>query len=278
MLDPAATGLPAHIAGKLSEWNHTIATVRGQFEHVLLQSLKHSEPIIAAIQGDVAPLDRIWGPMEGELERAQHALSDCWRRTSASLAREESLTWQVLSGEENRLAMELVELSLALTAAHRQVKARAAQAMLQHALRDDARSRYCGGCGSPLVNTLVGQSQNYSCTSCGFSQCLEPGPAFRSFAVAAARWVGEWDAFGHWQAMCRAEAQIETYRDSRDVPMDLLHYFNAAAENYWRTCLAVEAHLVPEMAKHVPAKLDASMRPARKVLRSHWQWRAFEEG
>ena len=94
---------------------------------------------------------------------------------------------------------------------------------------------------------------------------------------SVARWVGEWDAFGHWQDMKRAEMRIGRYRHTKDVPMALLHDFHAAAQNYWETSLAVEAQLVPHLVAHLPTTIDARMKVVRRILRDHWQWRAFEE-
>jgi hypothetical protein len=94
---------------------------------------------------------------------------------------------------------------------------------------------------------------------------------------SVARWVGEWDAFGHWQNMKRAEMRIGRYRHTKDVPMALLHDYRAAAQNYWEMSLTVEAQLVPHLVAHLPKTIDARMKEARRLLRDHWQWRAFEE-
>ncbi len=102
--------------------------------------------------------------------------------------------------------------------------------------------------------------------------------AFRVFAASGARWVGEWDGFQSWAAMSRYEMQIQKFRKTRDVPMELLHNYNNAATNYWNVVFGSEAQLVPAMAGHAPSKVDAHLKPTRKLLRSHWQWREMEEG
>ena len=43
------------------------------------------------------------------------------------------------------------------------------------------------------------------------------------------------------------------------------------------TALGIEAKMVPHLEPHLPNTLDARMKEARKVLRHHWQWRAYEE-
>ena len=57
-----------------------------------------------------------------------------------------------------------------------------------------------------------------------------------------------------------------------------VHNYNNAATNYWNVVFASEAQLVPAMAAHAPSKIDAHLKPTRKLLRSHWQWREMEEG
>ena len=48
--------------------------------------------------------------------------------------------------------------------------------------------------------------------------------------IQVARYIGEWEAFGHWQDMKRAEMRIGLYEKTRDVPMELLHEFHRSAQ------------------------------------------------
>jgi len=263
---------------EIEEWNASIERIKRQFERVLVQALERSGPLVAAIETDLSPIEQVWGPLERELDNVQRSLSKAWKRPYVVLSKDPTVGEPRLAIQENKLYLESNELELAFQAAYRQVKAQAAQAMMQFALHRDARTRYCSACGSGLTTVLIGQAQNIECPYCGVMQMVEPGQAFRVFAAAAARWVGEWDAFPYYQIMKRAEVRIGRYRSSKDVPMDLLHEFHDAAQSHWRTALGVEAHLVPHMASHVARTVDARMIGARRLLRQHWQWRAFEEG
>lgn len=94
----------------------------------------------------------------------------------------------------------------------------------------------------------------------------------------AALWAGEWQAFPDYCTMIRLEQKIQQFRKTKDVPMELLHEFNDAAQRCWSTTYGVEAQHVPAMASHLERKIDSRMKYARKLLRNHWQWRAMEEG
>lgn len=267
----------AVVQRRLCEWDAAIVRIRGEFETMVVEALGHSEPLLACVQTDIEPLEQLWESAERQLEKSQRALANAWNGPYSALYGDAAVTEQQLAAEEDKLYIQSTELELALQAAFRQVRARAAQAMMQYALHQDAGSRYCLGCGSGLVMCLVGQAQNIQCPSCGLAQVAEPGQAFRIFAGSAARWVGEWDGFVHYQGMRRAETRISRYRNTKDVPMPLLHEFSNAATQYWQTSLGVEAHLVPHLAKHAPATVNARLKDARRLLRNHWQWRAYEE-
>ena len=101
--------------------------------------------------------------------------------------------------------------------------------------------------------------------------------AFRMFASVGALWVGEYDGFASWAAMLRHELQIQKFRKTKDVPMELLHNYNNAATQYWNIVFGSEAQLVPAMAGHAPTKVASRLKETRKLLRSHWQWREMEE-
>ncbi len=95
--------------------------------------------------------------------------------------------------------------------------------------------------------------------------------------IQVAHCIGEWQAFEHWREMKRAEMRIGRHRKTQDVPMDLLHALNLAAKQYWETALGTEAELVPHLRAHLPKTIDARMKGTRRILRDHWQWRAYED-
>lgn len=261
---------------KVTEWDASIAQITSDFETKLIEAIRQCEPLIASTQSDLSPIDECWGAVDLELERAKKALNRAWSSPNTILSRDPVVSESQHTFQETKLYEGECELELAYQAAYRQVRARAAQAMMQYALDRDACSRYCIGCNQALATVLVGQAQNIQCPHCFVAQTVEPGQAFRVFALAAARWVGEWDAFPHYQTMQRAKQRIERFRNSQKVPMELLHEFHDAAQSYWQTALGVEAHLVPQKTNHLESAIDANMKGARRLLRHHWQWRSFE--
>ncbi len=255
-----APPLPAQIRDKTT-WTALRDRTRAELEERLVQALSDSEPIIAATETDLSAIDQLWDRVDGALHKIQRSLERGWDR---------------LQVDQRALHEELTELELAFEAGRRQARAGAAQAMMQFALHRDARTRHCGACGGGLASILVGQAQNIECPRCHTPQTVEPGQAFRVFAAAGARWVGEWDAFPHYQVMKCAQVRIECYRHTKDVPMTLLREFHSAARAYWHTAIGVEAHLVPHLRLHVENLVTARMKRARRLLSEHWQWRAYE--
>jgi hypothetical protein len=259
------------------EWDNRIAQIQNEFSLVLAEAVAQSAPIIDAIQDSFTELERHWIPAGQEKDRAQAAVDRVWNSLSRAINKEheseEDRNFQMHKSEFGSL-----EIEIAYEAAFREVRARAAQVMLNYALHSDARSRNCTGCGQPITSILIDRAQNIQCPACSTPQTVEPGVAFRVFATCGALWVGHWDGIHSWATMCRCELQIQKFRKTRDVPMELLHNYNNAATTYWNVVFGSEAHLVPAMAAHAPAKIDAHLKPTRKLLRSHWQWREMEEG
>ena len=283
---PPAHAAPAQGAPPMSfqppavcaDWDRFIAEVQGRLQELLQQKVAESEPLIAAVQGDTQALMLLWGAVEHQMQNLQEEISDRWDEVCDELADDESASEELVNAEGQKRDLGNLELELAYLGAYREVCARAAKKMMDWALNEDARTRFCSECGGPLVSFLIGQAQNIQCPACGADQTVEPGQSFRMFAASGARWVGEWDAFPHFQAMKRFECQIQQYRNSQDVPLELLKSYHDAAQEYWGTAFGVEAQLVPQMAKDIPNKVAAMMKGAQKLLRQHWQWRSFEEG
>ena len=258
------------------EWDQRLAQIQQEFSQVLAEAVAQSAPLIDAVQNDFSEIERHWRPAEQEKDRAQAAITRVWNSSSRAINREHESD-EARDFQMNKADYATLEIEIAHQAAYREVRARAANAMLQFALHSDARSRHCTGCGQPITSILIDRAQNISCPGCGAPQTVEPGNAFRMFAAAGALWVGEYDGFPSWAAMCRYELQIQKFRKTRDVPMELLHNYNNAATHYWTTVFGSEAQLIPAMAAHAPIKTAARLKETRKLLRSHWQWREMEE-
>ncbi len=257
-------------------WQGEIATIRGQFQTYLQEVLRQSEAEMGQVQTEFSVLDHLWNPAERSLAQAQQELTHAWNRAKTALARDPLVTEEHADFELDRYEAETDELEFDYQEVLRNARAQAANAMMQFALHSDARTRYCVGCQTPLVNVLIGQTQNMRCPSCGVEQEVSPGTAFRMFAVNGARWVGDHQAFPYWRTMTRAETRIQNYRDNRLVPLDLLKEYHDAAQACWGTVFGVEAQLVPQGVHHVEGKVKMHMKPVIQLLRSHWQWREFE--
>jgi len=268
---PVATG-PAQ---SVLTWHGEISEVRQGFQRYLEQASSESEADIASMGNNLAVLQKVWDPAERELEVAQKNLTHAWNRAKSAMGREKLDKLQ-RDQRDNLYDVETGELEFDFEQAHRNARAQAANALMQSALHSDARSRVCVSCHQPMVNLLVGQAQNMNCPACGTAQTVEPGNDFRMFAASAALWVGEWEAFGSWRNMKRAEILIQQYHDRVDVPLDLLKEFHDAAQVCWGTTFGVEGQLVPQGASHIPRKVEARMKDAFRLLREHWQWREFE--
>lgn len=252
-----------------------VAQLRSAFAGYLQQKSEESSPLLESMGNNLSALDQVWNPAEQELEQATLNLKHAWNRASSSLTRERGSQEQK-GGLDRRYEVEKAEMEFDFTRAFRHVRALAANALMQRALHTDARTRVCVSCAQPMVNLLVGQSQNMNCPACGVMQLVEPGNDFRLFAVSAALWVGEWDAIEHWLAMKRTEVQIRQYRERAQVPLPLLQNYHNAAQACYSTTFGVEAQLVPPKAAHIPRQMKAHMKDVNRLLRDHWQWREFE--
>ena len=91
--------------------------------------------------------------------------------------------------------------------------------------------------------------------------------------AGCAIYVGQSRAQDDWETMTRAENEINSFRDRKDVPMPLLERYHDAAQRYWTVVLETEAELVPVNKPHVAAKIERYMKDVQKLLRQHWQWR-----
>ncbi len=274
---PAASPMQQGPMPSALAWDASIAQVQQEFSQVLAQAVASSAPFIDAIQTDYGELERHWAPMDRELDNAKDAISRIWNSTQRVLMREHEEE-EAREFQANKRDFGRLELEIAHQAALREVRARASQVMLNFALHSDARSRQCTSCGQAITSVLIDRAQNIACPACQAPQTVEPGMAFRVFATVGATWVGQWDGFPYWATMVRLELQIQNFRNTKDVPMAMLHEYNNAAYHYWSLAFGSEAQLVPAMAGHMQNKIDGQMKPVRKLLRSHWQWREMEEG
>jgi DNA-directed RNA polymerase subunit RPC12/RpoP len=259
------------------ELDQRIAQIQQEFSAVLGQAVAASEAIVAATQSDFTELERLWRPVDAERDKAQAGMTRSWNACSRAINREHESD-EARDYQMNKCDFASLEIEIAYQGALREVRARAAQAMLNFALHSDARSRACTACAQPITSILIDRAQNIQCPACGAPQLVEPGMAFRVFASVGALFVGHYDGMHSWADMERYEMRIQKFRKTKDVPMQLLHDYHNAALNYWTVVFNSEAQLVPAMAGHAPGKIEAYMKPVRKLLRSHWQWREMEEG
>ena len=217
---------------------------------------------IAATRTDTAWIDRRFLALDRQAEGA------------ATLVRN---TWSRLLDRGAAPALELDRATLDITLVrehgHRWLRAQAAHAMMNFALYQDARTRFCGGCGASLGPLLVSQAHEIRCAACGRLQLVEPGQAFRLFASFAARWVGEGDGFPQYAAVRHLELEIDAERDTSRVPLELLRSYHQASAQYVSTVLVVEGMLVPEHQPHMPLQHRALMVDANRRLSRFWQWR-----
>lgn len=274
---PAPAAAPGGPMPSAIELDQRIEQIRQEFAAVLGQAVAASEATVAATQNDFSELERLWRPVDAERDKAQAGMTRSWNACSRAINREHESD-EARDYQMNKCDFASLEIEIAYQGAIREVRARAAQAMLNFALHSDARSRSCTACAQPISSILIDRAQNIQCPACGAPQLVEPGMAFRVFAAVGALYVGHYDGMHSWADMERYEMQIQKFRNTKDVPMELLHNYHSAAQNYWSVVFGSEAELVPAMAAHAQSKIDAHMKASRKLLRSHWQWREMEEG
>ncbi len=140
--------------------------------------------------------------------------------------------------EGNKRDLTNCQLEIRGGRAHQGTLARAAEVMRQRALRDP-----------------------------------EPDQALRMFGAGGGVVLAEYAAVEHWAAMKWALTQIHSFRNKKDVPMELLSHYQEAVTQYWRVRLTVEAEHAPIQQQYVAGKLDSYVKDATKVLRQHPQWR-----
>ena len=119
---------------------------------------------------------------------------------------------------------------------------------------------------------------NVECGYCRAVNTIEPGRELRMFAAVGAMALAERQALDLWEAMTRTHNQISSYRDRKDVPLDLLRQYERAGRGYYTTRVTAEADYAPEQRPFVAQKIDSYMKSVHKTLRQHWQWREFAGG
>lgn len=224
-------------AAVIEKWDRAIAKVQARLDAVLNEALEASEPLIAATQADMGPLTRLWSAVEAKKHRHSDKIASKWDSISDELSELDELPAAIMDQEGDKRDLAHCEIDVRYHRAYRDVMARAAANM----------QRWAATSGDPAA------------------RCL--------FVGSGALCLGQQAAFDAWEAMTRAETRMGQYRKSRAVPMSLLEQYEAAATEYWTTLLNVEAQHVPEIAQHVPLKLQGYLKTVNRTLRQYWQWR-----
>jgi hypothetical protein len=171
------------------------------------------------------------------------------------------------------------EIDIRYTRAYRLAVAAAADVLRHRAVAADAHACPCRRCGAPLDRIrLSGVARNVECGYCRAVNTIEPGRELRMFAAVGAMALAERQALDLWEAMTRTLNQINSYRDRKDVPLELLQQYERAGRGYWTERLTAEADFAPEQRPFVTEKIESYMKSVHKPLRQHWQWRQLADG
>lgn len=235
--DAEVAAQTAEAAAVVARWDKAIAKIQARFDEVLQQALTESEPLIAATQTDLGPVTRVWNGVEAKKHKHCDKISDRWDRICDDLAELDELPDELIDREGDKRDRANCEIDVRYHRAYRDVMARAAEQMQQWAATS-------GDANAQAI-----------------------------FAGSGALCLAQRAAFDSWATMKRAETEMNSYRNKRDVPMTLLEEFSDAARAYWETLLTVEADQVPEIRQHVPMKLAGYTKTIEKTLRQYWQWR-----
>jgi hypothetical protein len=263
----------------IQRWDALIAEVLGRFDVILAKASAASQPLLENVVDDLSQLTLPWTAVEQQKHRYGEEISDGWDEVSDQLSEVGGLPEGVMDQQGKKRDQATCELAIRYQRAYSGVMAAAADRMRAHALAADARRSYCPSCGAAMdrVNP-VSQALNVECPYCNALVSVEPGAALRMFASGGALFLGEREAFPAWEAMTRAETQMKQYRNRKDVPLELLQHYEAAARAYWTTRLTVETSFVPEQAPYLESKVQRYVGDVHKQLRGYWQWRQAQAG
>ncbi len=225
------------LAHVVSRWDATLASILTQFDAVLAHAMTTSEPLLATIRDSIAPLERIWSPVQAQLHRCTDQVSEAWDAAGDELSEVDGLPDEAMWAEGCKRDATSTELEIRHGRARAATFARAAVAM--HAAAQ--------GSGDP------GQ--------------------MRIFAATGGVLLAEHAAIENWAAMLVAKNQIHAYRDKRAVPLELLGYYEAVANNYWRIRESVQAEHEPALRSYLQVKLERHAKDVHKFLRGFPQYR-----
>ena len=263
----------------IERWNAAIADVLVRVDATLADASAGSQAVIAHIGSDLTPLVQPWGAVEHQMHQYREQLAETWLRISDELAGAGGLPDGVMWREGAKRNWATSEIDIRYTRAYRLAVAAAADVLRHRAVAADAHDSPCRRCGALLDRIrLSGVARNVECGYCRAVNTIEPGRALRAFAAAGALALAERQALDRWEAMTRALAQINHYRERKDVPLELLREYERAGRGYWTERLTAEADFAPEQRPFVAEKIESYMKSVHKTLRQHWQWRQLADG
>jgi phage FluMu protein Com len=206
-------------------------------------------------------------------------IAQTWLRISDELSAADDLPEGVVWREGAKRNWATSEIKIRYTRAYRLAVAAAADVMRDRAVAADAHARPCRRCGALLDRIrLSGMALNVECGYCRAVNTIEPGRELRAFAAVGAMALAERQALDLWEAMTRTLAQINSYRERKEVPLELLREYERAGRGYWTTRLTAEADYAPEQRPFVTQKIESYLKSVHKTLRQHWQWRQLADG
>jgi hypothetical protein len=263
----------------IERWNAAIADVLARVDALLADASAGSQALIANIGSDLTPLVQPWGAVEHQTHLYREQIAETWLRISDEFSAVDGLPDGVMWREGAKRNWATKEIEIRYTRAYRLAVAAAAEVMRQRALQADARTCLCRRCGAPLDRIrLSGMALNVECGYCLAVVTIEPGLALRAFAAVGAMALAEREALHLWEAMTRALTRINSYRERKDVPIELLREYERAGRGYWTKRLTTEAEFAPEQRPFVTQKIESYMKSVNKTLREHWQWRQLADG
>lgn len=263
----------------IERWNAAIADVLVRVDATLAEASAGSRPVIAHIESDLTPLVQPWGAVEHQMHRYREQIAETWLRISDEFSEVGGLPEGVMRREGAKRDWVTSEIEIRYTRAYRLAVAAAADVMRHRAVAADAHACRCRRCGALLDRIrLSGMALNVECGYCRAVNTIEPGRALRAFAAAGAMALAERQALDLWEAMTRALTQINTYRERKDVPLELLREYERAGRGYWTERLTAEADYAPEQRPFVTQKIESYLKSVNKTLRQHWQWRQLAGG
>lgn len=254
-------------------WDAEILAIRGEFQEQLADAEAASIDMIESQVEGFPDLATPWQMLSAKMHEATEKLSEAWERFDEEQDEHETLSDDDFSRQERKLGAETTEIELDFRRSHDGIMAKLGQSMFERMNQENIPDYTCQHCGGALaLDSKSALSTNVECSHCQSICTINPTLLRRIFAGSGAQALAKAEAFPHYESSQRLLVAIEEYRESKDVPLELLKQFEASQMLYWKTLIQREADYVPDKAKDVERLLEPKLKGVQKMLKRYRAW------